>query len=115
MIKEAEKFKDCSKNAGDTESWFSSQPAWRLQNQRDNAVSASPKAAEFEIQEKKEKLKYYFKYRGKRNTYVHLKKSDKLLLLFGHSVLSVSLQTHGLQHARFPCPSLHPVPSLHGK
>ena len=37
-----------------------------------------------------------------------LKKSDKLLLLFGHSVLSVSLQTHGLQHTWLPCPSLSP-------
>ena len=31
-----------------------------------------------------------------------------LLLLFCHSVMSNSLQTHGLQHARLPCPSLSP-------
>ena len=29
-----------------------------------------------------------------------------LLLLFSHSVMSDSLQTHGLQHTRLPCPSL---------
>ena len=28
--------------------------------------------------------------------------------LFGRSVLSNSLRLHGLQHARFPCPSLSP-------
>ena len=31
-----------------------------------------------------------------------------VFLLFSHSVMSDSLQPHGLQHARFPCPS--PVP-----
>ena len=31
-----------------------------------------------------------------------------LLLLFSCSVVSNSLQPHGLQHARFPCPSLSP-------
>ena len=31
-----------------------------------------------------------------------------LLLLFSHSVVSDSLQPHGLQHARLPCPS--PIP-----
>ena len=31
-----------------------------------------------------------------------------MLLLFNHSVLSDSLQPHGLQHARLPCPSLSP-------
>ena len=31
-----------------------------------------------------------------------------LLLLFNHSFVSDSLQFHGLQHARFPCPSLSP-------
>ena len=30
------------------------------------------------------------------------------LLLFSHSVLSNSLQPHGLQHARLPCPSPTP-------
>ena len=36
------------------------------------------------------------------------------LLLFSHPVLSDSLQPHGLQHARPPCPSLSPevCPSL---
>ena len=29
-----------------------------------------------------------------------------LLLLFSHSLVSDSLQPHGLQHARLPCPSL---------
>ena len=32
----------------------------------------------------------------------------RLLLLFSHSVVSNSLQPHGLQHARLPCPS--PIP-----
>ena len=32
----------------------------------------------------------------------------KLLLLFSHSVMSNSLQPHGLQHARLPCPSPTP-------
>ena len=31
-----------------------------------------------------------------------------LLLLFSHSVVSDSLLPHGLQHARFPCPSPSP-------
>ena len=31
-----------------------------------------------------------------------------LLLLFSHSVVSDSLQPHGLQHARLHCPSLFP-------
>ena len=31
-----------------------------------------------------------------------------LLLLFSHSVMSDSLQPHGLQHAKLPCPSLFP-------
>ena len=30
------------------------------------------------------------------------------MLLFSHSVMSESLQPHGLQHARLPCPSLSP-------
>ena len=32
----------------------------------------------------------------------------ELSLLFGHSVVSDSLQAHGLPHARLPCPSLPP-------
>ena len=32
-----------------------------------------------------------------------------LLLLFSRSVLSDSLQPHGLQHARLPCPSPSPI------
>ena len=35
-----------------------------------------------------------------------------LLLLFSCSVVSNSLRPHGLQHARFPCPSLSPRVSL---
>ena len=31
-----------------------------------------------------------------------------LLLLFSHSVMTDSLRPHGLQHARFPCPSSSP-------
>ena len=31
-----------------------------------------------------------------------------ILLLFSHSVVSTSLQPHGLQHARLPCPSSSP-------
>ena len=34
-----------------------------------------------------------------------------LLLLFNHSVMSSSLQCHGLQFARLPCPS--PTPETH--
>ena len=34
-----------------------------------------------------------------------------LLLLFSHSIMFNSLQPHGLQHARFPCPS--PSPRVH--
>ena len=33
---------------------------------------------------------------------------SKALLLFSHSVVSDSLQPHGLQHARLPCPSPSP-------
>ena len=33
---------------------------------------------------------------------------DQTLLLFSHSVVSDSLQPHGLQHARLPCPSPTP-------
>ena len=33
-----------------------------------------------------------------------------LLLLFSHSLMSYSLQPHGLQHARLPCPS--PTPGV---
>ena len=36
------------------------------------------------------------------------KLNDSLLLLFSHSVMSDSLQPHGLQHTRLPCPSLTP-------
>ena len=35
-------------------------------------------------------------------------RSSVLLLLFSHSVMSDSLQPHGLQHARIPCPSPSP-------
>ena len=35
-----------------------------------------------------------------------------LLSLFSRSVVYDSLQTHGLQHARLPCPSPVPTPSL---
>ena len=31
-----------------------------------------------------------------------------MLLLFSHSAVSKSLQPHGLQHTKFPCPSLSP-------
>ena len=30
------------------------------------------------------------------------------LFLFSHYVMSDSLQSHGVQHARLPCPSLSP-------
>ena len=32
----------------------------------------------------------------------------RLLLLFSHQAVSISLQPHGLQHTRLPCPSLSP-------
>ena len=38
----------------------------------------------------------------------HLCLMGALLLLLSHSVMSDSLQPHGLQHARLPCPSLSP-------
>ena len=38
----------------------------------------------------------------------HEKKKSKYLLLFSSSVVSDSLQPHGLQYARLPCPSLSP-------
>ena len=34
--------------------------------------------------------------------------ASDILLVFGHSVLSNSLQPHGRQHTRLPCPSLSP-------
>ena len=34
--------------------------------------------------------------------------ASQFLFLFSHSVLSDSLQSHGLQHTRLPCPSLSP-------
>ena len=34
--------------------------------------------------------------------------SPELLLLFSHSVMSNSLEPHGLEHIRLPCPSLPP-------
>ena len=42
------------------------------------------------------------------NCYLFLRKSFQMLLLFSHSVMSVSLRLHGLQHARLPCPSVSP-------
>ena len=46
---------------------------------------------------------------GSQETGVHLMKSfDMLLLLFSHSITSNSLRSHGLQHARLPCPSPSP-------
>ena len=36
----------------------------------------------------------------------YLCKTTQLLFLFSHSVVSNSLQPHGLQHSRLPCPSL---------
>ena len=35
-------------------------------------------------------------------------RADMLLMLFSHSVVSDSLQLHGLQHTRLPCPSPSP-------
>ena len=36
-----------------------------------------------------------------------------ILLLFSCLVISNSLQSHGLQHARLPCPSLSPLTHVH--
>ena len=44
---------------------------------------------------------------GKPSTHTHAH-AYIFMLLFSHSVLSYSLQPHGLQHARLPCPSLSP-------
>ena len=38
----------------------------------------------------------------------NLKRCDSILLLFSHSVVSDSLQHHGLQHARLLCPPPSP-------
>ena len=46
----------------------------------------------------------------KKSKVVNIRKKEEqvtlLLLFFSHSVVSDSLQPHGLQHARLPCPSL---------
>ena len=42
------------------------------------------------------------------NVYTTSMKISMELLLFSHSVMSDSLQTHGLQYTRLPCPSLPP-------
>ena len=50
-----------------------------------------------------------FKVSKKLNSkYMFTLKIILLLLFFSHSVLSDSLRLHGLQHSRFPCPSLPP-------
>ena len=52
------------------------------------------------------------KYLLERNKNLHSYKNLYLnfMLSFSHSVVSVSLWPHGLQHARFPCPSPSPGP-----
>ena len=47
-------------------------------------------------------------YKGKTSTPNVILFVFFLLLLFSCSVMSNSLWTHGLQHARYPCPSLSP-------
>ena len=42
---------------------------------------------------------------------VSLNRMPKSSVQFSHSVMSDSLQPHGLQHARFPCPS--PTPGVY--
>ena len=47
----------------------------------------------------------------KKSRVINIQKKEEqvtLLLLFSHSVVSDSLQPHGLQHARLACPSLSP-------
>ena len=39
---------------------------------------------------------------------IQLSKNGKRMLLYSHSILSDSLWSHGLQQARFPCPSPSP-------
>ena len=52
------------------------------------------------------KMKCMWKVNERKYTWLFLRLG--LLLLFSHSVVSDSLQSHGLQHARLPCPSLDP-------
>ena len=49
-----------------------------------------------------------FKLLNQRLSNIILLNTSALLLLFSHSVLSDSLQPHGLQHTRPLCPSLSP-------
>ena len=51
----------------------------------------------------KKKFKVYL-FSNLQTSPIHLKR----LLLFNSSTVSDSLQLHGLQHARLPCPSLSP-------
>ena len=52
---------------------------------------------------------YHLSHQGSPKYKLQSKKSPihfKFLLLFSHWIMSDSLQPHGLQHARLPCPSL---------
>ena len=51
--------------------------------------------------------KYYFFYENKNIKQTDISHSH-IAVQFSHSVVSDSLQPHGLQHARFPCPSPAP-------
>ena len=61
--------------------------------------------------------------KGKLDQEKNLEKTDRRepveraepLLLFSRSVVSDSLRPHGLQHARFPCPSPSPGACLNSR
>ena len=46
--------------------------------------------------------------KGSEQTFLQRRCRGSQLFLFSHSVVSISLWPHGLQHARPPCPSLTP-------
>ena len=62
-------------------------------------------------QQKNSSLSNWTELKGPEWTFSQRRYLLLLLLLFSHSVMSDSLQTPGLQHARLPCPS--PFPRVH--
>ena len=86
---------DCQRNPNQNYNEFS--PPTRMAIKKKNA-----KTNTWEDVEKSEL--YYIG----GNVYTTSMKISMELLLFSHSVMSDSLQTHGLQYTRLPCPSLPP-------
>ena len=54
------------------------------------------------------KMLFFLFFFIKLCVYLSQKSTDHTLVQFSHSVMSNSLQPHGLQHARLPCPSPSP-------